>query len=119
MAVSNRRPQVGVIHHSDHGAQYASLAFTKRLREVGIVGSMGTVGDAYDNVLRHSPDGAPRPGSVAVLLAAYGLSADRVVQHHRWNSKECPHILRHRPGGWEGFLRAVKVELESLKKGGN
>jgi len=48
MAVWNRRPQAGVIHHSDHGAQYTSVAFTKRLREAGIVGSMGTVGDALE-----------------------------------------------------------------------
>lgn len=49
MAVRSRRPSEGVIHHSDHGAQYTSLAFTKRLQEAGLVGSMGTVGDALDN----------------------------------------------------------------------
>jgi transposase InsO family protein len=54
MAVWNRRPQTGVIHHSDHGGQYGSLAFTKRLSEAGIVGSMGTVGDAYDNAVAES-----------------------------------------------------------------
>jgi len=54
MAVWNRRPQAGVVHHSDHGAQYTSLAFTKRLREAGIVGSMGSVGDAYDNAVAES-----------------------------------------------------------------
>ncbi|MEW6031967.1 MAG: IS3 family transposase [Bacillota bacterium] len=54
VAVWNRRPQAGVIHHSDHGAQYASVAFTKRLREAGIVGSMGTVGDALDNAVGES-----------------------------------------------------------------
>ncbi len=54
MALWNRRPQTGVIHHSDHGSQYASVAFTKRLREAGIMGSMGTVGDAYDNAVAES-----------------------------------------------------------------
>jgi len=50
MAVWNRGPLSGVIHHSDHGGQYTSVAFTTRLREAGILGSMGTVGDALDNV---------------------------------------------------------------------
>lgn len=54
MAVWNRRPEPGVIHHSDHGAQYASLAFGHALREAGILGSMGTVGDALDNAVAES-----------------------------------------------------------------
>jgi putative transposase len=51
MAVWNRRPAMGLVHHSDHGAQYTSLAFTKRCRDAGIATSMGSVGDAYDNAL--------------------------------------------------------------------
>jgi len=54
MAVQSRRPGGGVIHHSDHGAQYTSLAYTKRLVEAGLVGSMGTVGDALDNAVAES-----------------------------------------------------------------
>lgn len=54
MAVRNRRPQPGVIHHSDHGAQYTSLVFGKQLRKYGIEGSMGSVGDAYDNAVAES-----------------------------------------------------------------
>jgi len=49
MAVWNRRPDEGLVHHSDHGCQYTSLAFGRRLREAGIVGSMGSVGDCFDN----------------------------------------------------------------------
>jgi len=44
----------GVIHHSDHGSQYTSLAFGKTLREAGLVGSMGSVGDANDNAMAES-----------------------------------------------------------------
>jgi len=51
MTVWNRRPADGVIHHSDRGAQYTSLAFSRRCREAGVVPSMGSVGDAYDNAL--------------------------------------------------------------------
>jgi len=51
MAVWNRRPGSEVIHHSDRGAQYTSLAFSRRCREAGVAPSMGSVGDAYDNAL--------------------------------------------------------------------
>jgi len=54
MAVWNRGPQPGIVHHSDHGGQYTSVAFTTRLREAGILGSMGTVGDALDNAVAES-----------------------------------------------------------------
>ncbi len=55
-------------------------------------------------------------GLVALLLAGFGLPLARVVQHNRWSGKDCPHILRHRAGGWDGFLQAVRAELEALKK---
>jgi len=54
MAIWNRRPEEGVIHHSDRGSQYTSLDFGRRCWEVGIVASMGSVGDAYDNALCES-----------------------------------------------------------------
>ena len=53
MATTQRRPH-GVIHHSDHGCQYTALAFGKRCRELGVVPSHGTVGDAYDNAMAES-----------------------------------------------------------------
>ena len=53
MAIAQRRPQ-GVIHHSDKGAQYTSLAFGKRCRETGVVTSTGSAGDCYDNAMAES-----------------------------------------------------------------
>ena len=53
LAVKQRRPQ-GVIHHSDHGSQYTSLAFGRRCREAGVRPSMGSVGDCFDNALCES-----------------------------------------------------------------
>ena len=53
MAVAQRRPRK-VIHHSDRGRQYASIAFTERCRELGVRTSMGRVGDAYDNAMAES-----------------------------------------------------------------
>jgi putative transposase len=49
MAVTRRKPPAGVVHHSDRGSQYTSLAFGTTLRESGLIASMGRRGDAYDN----------------------------------------------------------------------
>ena len=54
MAISTRQPKGPVIHHSDRGSQYTSLAFGERCREAGVVQSMGSVGDAYDNAMCES-----------------------------------------------------------------
>jgi len=51
MAVWNRRPAPGVVHHSDRGCQYTSLTFGRRCRDAGILPSMGSRGDAYDNAV--------------------------------------------------------------------
>jgi putative transposase len=54
MAIWNRRPAEGLVHHSDQGCQYTSLAFGRRLRQAGLVASMGSVGDCYDNAVTES-----------------------------------------------------------------
>ena len=53
MAIGRRQP-TDVIHHSDQGSQYTSLAFGRRCREAGVRPSMGSVGDAYDNAMCES-----------------------------------------------------------------
>jgi putative transposase len=47
----------GLVHHTDAGSQYTSIAFTQRLIEAGVDASVGTVGDAYDNALAESQIG--------------------------------------------------------------
>jgi transposase InsO family protein len=55
MARWRRRPAPGrTVLHSDRGAQYTSWAFGHRLREAGLLGSMGRVGSAYDNAMMES-----------------------------------------------------------------
>lgn len=54
MAVGRRRPARGLIHHSDQGAQYTSVAFGVRARETGIRLSMGDRGSALDNAIAES-----------------------------------------------------------------
>lgn len=53
MALYRRNPK-GVIHHSDQGCQYTSIAFGKRCEEAGVRPSMGSVGDCYDNAMCES-----------------------------------------------------------------
>jgi putative transposase len=53
MAIFRRKP-VDVVHHSDQGSQYTSIAFSTRAREAGVRLSMGSVGDCYDNAMCES-----------------------------------------------------------------
>jgi putative transposase len=53
-ALQRRRPQRGLVHHSDQGSQYVSLAFGHRCRLAGIEQSMGGRGSAYDNAVCES-----------------------------------------------------------------
>lgn len=52
-----RRISGGLIHHSDRGSQYLSIAYSERLAEEGIEASVGSVGDAYDNALAETING--------------------------------------------------------------
>jgi len=53
MAIFRRKPQ-SVIHHSDQGTQYTSIAFGSRCREASVRPSMGSIGDCYDNAMCES-----------------------------------------------------------------
>lgn len=53
MALHRRRPK-DVIHHSDQGSQYTSIAFGQRCKQVGVRPSIGSVGDCYDNAMCES-----------------------------------------------------------------
>jgi putative transposase len=62
MALWTRRKEgitdlAGLVHHTDAGSQYTSIAFTQRLIEAGVDASVGSVGDAYDNALAESQIG--------------------------------------------------------------
>jgi putative transposase len=72
MATTRRRPQAGLIHHSDQGCQYTSLEFGRRLKESGILPSMGAVGTAYDN---------------AVAESFFATLKRELVAKHRWPTR--------------------------------
>jgi putative transposase len=78
MALWTRRKQgihdlTGVVHHTDAGSQYTSIAFTQRLIDEGVDGSVGSVGDAYDNALAESQ---------------IGLYKSELINRQPWRDKE-------------------------------
>jgi len=54
MAIENRRPSPGGLIHSDHGTQFTSWVFTRRALESGLLPSMGSIGDCFDNAVVES-----------------------------------------------------------------
>jgi putative transposase len=83
LALATRRPAAGLVHHSDRGCQYTSLAFGRRLAESGLVPSMSRTGDCWDNAVAESffatlkrelvdrPDRAPWPDRAAARRALF------------------------------------------------
>ena len=53
---------------------------------------------------------------VRLLMEEHGIPLDHVVQHNRWNGKDCPKTIRATPGGWEKFLRLCEGGGESVSE---
>jgi putative transposase len=86
----------GLIHHSDAGSQYTALAFTEELAEVGIAGSIGTVGDALDNALMESTIGLFKTECIAPGARGKNWAGLRDVEREaaewvRWYNNERIH----------------------------
>lgn len=74
MATWRRRPPPDqVVAHSDHGSQYTSWLFGTRLRDAGLLGSMGSVGDAYDN---------------SVAEAFFSILQRELLDQHHWTDRD-------------------------------
>ena len=74
----------GLIHHSDAGSQYVSVAFTAELLDAGIAGSIGTVGDALDNALCESTIGLFKTEAINLAGPAWRDRRDVEWQVARW-----------------------------------
>lgn len=72
MAINRRRPAPGLIHHSDQGSQYVSLAFGQTAGDAGIARSMGSRGDCYDN---------------AVAESVFATLKKELVHRHSWPTR--------------------------------
>jgi putative transposase len=57
MAIFSRGDLDGLIHHSDRGSQYLAIRYTERLDDAGVVNSVGSRGDSYDNALAETVNG--------------------------------------------------------------
>lgn len=62
---TNRPVRAGLIHHSDAGSQYTSIRFTETVALEGLVASIGSVGDAYDNAAAETVMGLFKNEAVA------------------------------------------------------
>jgi len=54
MAIDNRAPEPGLVHHSDRGSQYASKKYQEALKSAGMICSMSRKGNCYDNAVQES-----------------------------------------------------------------
>ncbi len=72
MAIDSRRPTAGTLIHSDHGVQFTSWTFTRRVHESGLIPSMGSIGDCYDN---------------AVIEAFWGRMQPELLNRRTWRTR--------------------------------
>jgi putative transposase len=74
MAITNRQPRSGsgLIIHSDHGTQFTSWAFTRRAQQSGLLRSLGSVGDCFDN---------------AVIESFWGRMQTELLNRQRWRTR--------------------------------
>jgi putative transposase len=72
MAIDSRRPDAGGIIHGDHGTQFISWTFTQRARAAGLLPSLGSVGDPYDN---------------AVAESFWARMQTELLDRQRWNTR--------------------------------
>jgi putative transposase len=102
MAIDSRQPSPGTIIHGDHGSQFTSWAFTSRAKNAGLLPSLGTVGDPYDN---------------AVVESFWARMQVELLNRRRWTTRiELANAIfeyiegfhnrrrRHRALGWDSPL---------------
>jgi putative transposase len=70
-AAGTRVTTAETVIHSDHGTQFTSWAFSENIRRLGLLGSMGTVGDCYDN---------------APMESFWGSMQIELLNRHRWST---------------------------------
>jgi putative transposase len=89
---NSRFTSTGLVHHSDVGSQYTSLAFTQALVDAGIAGSIGSVGDALDN---------------AVMESTIGLYKTELVHRRRatWTRQE----LETETASWVNWFNTTRL----------
>lgn len=110
MAIRRRNPSVGLIHHSDRGAQYTALSFGRKLEKAGIVPSMSRVGSALDNAISES--------FVSTLKSEIGVSRYPTRQAARASTFEFIELFynRVRRHSSLGYLSPAEYEQAILEE---
>ena len=72
-AVAARRPQTGLIHHSDRGSQYCSNGYQRLLKQFGLIASMSRKGNCYDN---------------APMESFFGTLKNELVHHRKYRTRQ-------------------------------
>jgi putative transposase len=112
MAIDRRlgkNPEPGTIIHSDQGVQFGSWAFTKRAKDSGLLASMGSIGDCYDN---------------SMIEAFWSRMQVELLDRKRWNTRlELANAIfeyleiwhnRKRRHGQLGWLTPLQFERNSI-----
>jgi putative transposase len=107
MAIENRRPAQGLVIHSDHGTQFTSWSFTDRAKRSGLLPSMGTVGDCFDN---------------AVIESFWGRMQTELLNRQRWRTRvelanaifEYLEIFHNRQRRHSSIGMLTPIEFENL-----
>jgi putative transposase len=109
MAIANRDLQAGGIIHSDHGVQgeFTSWAFTDRAKRSGLVPSMGSIGDCYDN---------------AMIESFWGRMQTELLNRKRWKTRvelanaifDYLEIFHNRQGRHSALGMCTPIEFELL-----
>lgn len=110
MAVTHRQPATGAVVHSDHGSQFTSWVFTERVRETGLMPSMGRVGDAFDN---------------AVVESFWARMQTELLNRRKWRTRvelageifEYLEIFHNRQRRHSSLGMLTPVEYENAQKG--
>ena len=103
-ALHDRRPVSGsgLVHHSDRGVQYVSIKYTERLAEAGLVPSVGSVGNSYDNALAETINGLYK-AEVIHRCGPLAVAAGRRVRNPRMGrlvqQPPAPRLHRQRSAG--------------------
>ena len=112
MAIQNRAPSTPTVVHSDHGTQFTSWTFTQRAKASGLLPSMGSVGDCYDN---------------AVIESFWGRMQTELLNRRRWRTRielanaifEYLEIFHNRQRRHSALGMRTPIEYETLHSNTN
>ena len=109
MAIDQRRPNQSTVIHSDQGTQFTSWAFTRRAMDSGLLPSMGSVGDCFDN---------------ALMEAFWSRMQVELLDRKRWNTRvelanaifEYLEVFHNRQRRHSSLAMLTPVEFEARRK---